>query len=74
MVSALSRKELNQIIIEQLRPYGDWTKKSTEKSKAVRDNFPYALQEFINSHMDLPTLEEIAGKQNKSAYSLNMAR
>jgi hypothetical protein len=74
MVSALSRKELNQTIIEQLKPYDDWTKKSAEQSKARRDNFPYALQEFINSHLDLPTFDDVISKSDKFAYGIKMVR
>jgi hypothetical protein len=73
MVSALSRKELNQTIIQSTR-FNSVPVRKASPSAISKENFPYALQEFINSHMDLPTFEEIINNQDKPAYSLNMAR
>lgn len=79
MVSALSRKELNQNLIDQVKAYDGFAwKKALSVQKEItgiplseqiayqntisEDNFPYALREFINSHLDLPTFEEIGLK------------
>jgi hypothetical protein len=73
MVSALLRKEPEQTTIHPVKS-GRGYVREPQSSKIHKDNFPYALREFINSHMDLPTLEEIARKQSESDYSLNVAR
>lgn len=75
MVSALVRKEdrvpttinLGQHDIyfrKDANNRQEITKKLREKS-IKRENFPYALREFINSHLDLPRLEEIGFVPNK---------
>ncbi len=80
MVSALSRKELNQKLIDQAKTYDGlaWKKalpyrqntaiplydQIANLSPTNQDNFPYALREFINSHLDLPTLDEIVPQSN----------
>ncbi len=74
MVSALSRKESDRNMTQPVKLRRDWIKEISSSAIATsKDNFPYALQEFINSHMNLPTFDEIVGKSDKLTYSIKMA-
>ena len=73
MVNALFRKETKQTGTPDVKPsYSPGWR--FRPAKAYKENFPYALQEFINSHMDLPSFEEIAGQQNRSSMRVGLAR
>ena len=65
MVSALSRKEYNQTFTIPVKPptahLWQWTQATQSK-----DNFPYALREFINSRSNLPTFDEIIARTSHS--------
>ncbi len=72
MVSALCRKEPEQIVTYVVNASTKYAYQ-LHTSKLRNDNFPYALQEFINSHMDLPDIEDITGKQQNSVLGAKRA-
>jgi len=72
MVSALCRKEPEQRVTYLVTASTKYAYQ-LNAVKPRKKNFPYALQEFINSHMDLPDIDEITGKQESFPLSTNKA-
>ena len=71
MVSALFRKENDSNITKPVQlTYVPWHSRTTKQ----KDNFPYALREFVNSHTNWPTLNEIFSKKDVLVYNLKMGR
>ena len=73
MVSALSRKEISQNITQPIKlNYG--CVRETSPAILNKDNFPYALREFVNAHMNLPTFEEVIGRIDQPAEIRKIGR
>ncbi len=73
MVSALSRKEISKAIVRPVKINYGWIQE-TGSLAVSKDDFPYALQEFINSQANLPTFDEIKGKNVKPLDCVEVVR